>query len=223
MHISIIDDEKILAEKIRKKLEKQWYTVSIYHSCSDFYDAYSIASDLYIIDLGLWEWSWFDIIKWLRNEKYLYTPIIITSWYSDIEKKVYWLDIWADDYITKPVIPDELLARINVQLRKTQKAKKMSNIMEYWEILFDSKNNIIKLAGDEIILTKKEWQIVNFFIRHKWELISKNEIIHTVWSSEDFSQVSDNTINVTISKLRSKLWPSFKLITRVNSGYVLEE
>lgn len=223
MNISIIDDEKILANKTSKKLEKYWYSVNVYHSCHDFFQSSFMESDLYIIDLGLWDGSWFDIIKWLRGKKKSKAPIIITSSYADSENKIYGLDIWADDYMTKPFIPEELLARIKAQLRrKNNLINKDSNTIIYKNITFEKNSGIITVWWIEIAVTKKERQLIHLFLSHVGQLIPKNKIIFSIWDSSDFESVSDNTINVTISKIRKKLWENFKLKTRVNSGYILE-
>lgn len=222
MNISIIDDEKILADKTSKKLEKHWYSVNVFHSCKEFYNWYMLDSDLYIIDLWLWDGIWFDIIKWLRNEKKSTSPIIITSAYADSEKKIYWLDVGADDYMTKPFIPEELLARVKAQLRRNNSSIDDASLLKYENITFDTQNHIIKVWNKVVDLTKKEIQLVHFFLTHPWKLIPKNKLIYSVWNSSDFVSVSDNTINVTISKIRKKLGNKFKLKTKKNEGYILE-
>jgi DNA-binding response OmpR family regulator len=222
MNISIIDDEKILADKTKKKLEKHWYSVNVFHSCRDFYQWYMLDSDLYIIDLGLWDGTGFDIIKWLRKDKKSTSPIIITSAYADSEKKIYWLDVWADDYMTKPCVPEELLARVKAQLRRNNNSVDNWELLTYENIIFDTQNHIVKVGVKVVQLTKKEIQLVHFFLTHPGRLIPKNKIIYSVWNSSDFSSVSDNTINVTISKIRKKLGKRFKLKTKVNEWYILE-
>jgi len=222
MNISIIDDEKILADKTCKKLEKHWYSVNVFHSCDDFFNKYIWDSDLYIIDLWLWDGSWFDIIKWLRKEQKSISPIIITSAYADCEKKIYGLDVWADDYMTKPFIPEELLARVKAQLRRNNGWMNNTKVLTYKNITFETENLIVKVGTKIIPLTSKEIQLIYFFLTHVWKLIPKNKIIYSVWNSSDFSSVSDNTINVTVSKIRKKLGKRFKLKTKVNEGYILE-
>jgi DNA-binding response OmpR family regulator len=223
MNISIIDDEKILANKTSKKLEKHWYSVNVYNSCRDFFNVCFIESDLYIIDLGLGDGSWFDIIKWLRIEKQSKAPIIITSAYSDSEKKIYGLDIGADDYMTKPFFPDELLARVKAQLRrKNNLVNDQDENIFYKNIVFEKNSGIVKVWGIQVTVTKKERQLIHLFLSHAWKLIPKNKIIFSIWDSTDFDSVSDNTINVTISKIRKKLGEEFNLKTRVNAWYILE-
>ena len=87
MHISIIEDDKLFAFRLKKRLEKDWFFITVFLSFKVFMNFPNLNSDLYLIDLSLWDWDWFDIIKYLRNEKKLNTPIIITSAYNDDEKK----------------------------------------------------------------------------------------------------------------------------------------
>jgi len=117
MHISIIDDEKLLTHKISKKLEGSGYATSSFYGYEDFMRHGDIRSQLYIVDISLRDGSGFDIIKWLRNGKSR-APIIIISGYGDTSRITYGLDLGADDYLVKPVQPDELVARIRAILRR---------------------------------------------------------------------------------------------------------
>jgi DNA-binding response OmpR family regulator len=94
--------------------------------------------------------------------------------------------------------------------------------LTYANIVFETNNRIVKVSWREVRLTKKEIQLIHLFLSHAWKLIPKNKIIFSVWDSTDFTSVSDNTINVTVSKIRKKLGNKFKLKTRVNEGYILE-
>ena len=223
MNITIIDDEIILAKNISKKLEKNGYAVNTFHNCTDFYQAQYDSSDLYIVDIWLGDWSGFEIIQWLRKNKQSTAYIIITSAFWDLDKKLYGLDIWADDYMTKPCNPDELLARIKANLRRKSNTQVyVSWILTYKNIVFDEDKNILTLSDEIINLTKKERLLVKIFLSQQNCLIEKSTIVSKVWQSDDELSVSDNTINVTISNLRKKLWSEFKLKTKINEGYILE-
>lgn len=222
MHIIIIEDDKVFASNIAKKLEKNLYTTSIFNNAISFYqDKSDYEPDLYIVDLNLGKESWFDIIKYLRDEVKSYTPIIIMSGYNDTEKKVYWLDLWADDYVSKPLSPDELLARIRSVIRRNQKVVNNATVI-YWNLTFDLNTKKAYVLNEELRLPKKENQILELFLQNKWKLVSKSDLIKTIWWPYQLLGVSDNTINATLSKLRKKLWWTFKLKTRVNEWYVLE-
>lgn len=223
MHISIIDDEKILTSKISKKLQLNGYWVNEFYSYSDFINNWiqDNISDLYIIDLSLWDWSGFDIIQILRKQKKISTPIIIISWFWDSQNIVFWLDLWADDYLTKPFSPDVLLAKIKAILRRP------ANIDEIKDLIYN--NIILKLASKEVFLNwelvelnKKESLIVELFLSNRWKLIEKEKMIKYIWWAQSTIDVKDNTINVTLSKLRKKLWENFPIQTKINIWYILE-
>ncbi len=223
MHIVIIEDDEIFASKISKKLERNLYTTKVFNDAKTFYKYNSdYETDLYIIDLKLTDDTWFNIIKHIRNVEKDYTPIIIMSGFNDTENKVYWLDLWADDYITKPVYPEELLARVRSAIRRHNNIVSTS-IIEYKNIVFDLKTKKVTVNQKEIRIPKKENQILEFFLQNKWVLVTKANLIRKIWWSNDLILISENTINSTISKLRKKLWAPFDLTTKVGEWYVLEE
>jgi len=222
MKITIIEDDIELAEQIANRLQKDWYITAIYDSEKELYLNFKNSSDLYIIDINLWynENDWFNVIKFLRNKKNIKSPIIITSWYSNIEKKIYGLDIWADDYLTKPYSYEELLARIKVLLRRSTEEK--TNIVKYKNLKFNlSTKTLTSWINNEIKLTKKDLMLVEIFILNKDNIVPRNKLITSVWWDYDWSWVSDNTINVTLHNLRNKIWPVFNLITIVWEWYIL--
>ena len=222
MHITIIEDEKILSANIAKKLNRWWYNTKVINSYNDFINDELEETDLYIIDISLIDWSWFDIIKNLRWNKKSKTPIIITSWYNDTEKKIYWLDLWADDYLQKPYSVEELTARIRALIRRSYDSQIKSEIF-YNEIKYNLSKKLIKKNWVIIDLTGREMQLVEYMLFNIWKIVTKNEIINSVWWKFDELTVTDNTINVTISKIRKKLWNNFKLKTLINRWYLLEE
>jgi len=222
MYITIIEDEKLLSKNIAKRLKKQWFNSSIYDSYNNFINSEFIKPDLFIIDLSLWDWSWFDIINFIRNRKNLDTPIIITTAYNDLEKKLYGLNLWADDYLTKPYSIEELIARIKVVIRRTYKISNNSKL-KYKNFVYNIDKQIIEKNNKEILLANKEISLVEFLLYNKWKIISKEDIIKTVWWEIDLLNVSDNNIMVVISNIRKKLWKDFNLQTIKNKWYILKE
>lgn len=222
MHITIIEDEKILSNNIAKKLNRNWYNTKVFNSYNEFINENNLDSDLYVIDISLTDWSWFDIIKHIRKNRDNKTPIIITSWYWDIEKKIYWLDIWADDYLAKPYSIEELEARIRALLRRSYENINNSEIT-YNDLVLNLKEKLIRKNWEVIDLTSKEIQFVEYMMFNVWKIVKKIDLINSVWWKFDEIDVTDNTINVTISKIRKKLWESFKLKTMINRWYMLEK
>lgn len=222
MNITIIEDDELLLKHLSKKIRKSWFNVDTYNSFNNFMNYSNKDSDLFVIDIWLWDWSWLDIIQYLRKNKKSDSWIIIASSYDTVENKIYWLDIWADDYIVKPFSPEELIARIRAVIRRKQTISTTLTI-EYNNITINPKTRRIQKEWKEVQLTPKEKQIIEFFITHKWELVNKNELVWSVWWDYDNINVTDNTINATISKIKKKLFPNFKLKTVVWEWYILEE
>lgn len=224
MNISIIEDNQDLANRLKKQLEKEWFFVKTFFSYDSFMDNPSLKADFFLIDISLWKWnwSWFDIIKFIRENKKLKTPIIITSAYNDQEKKVYWLNLWADDYLTKIFSTEELIARIRAVSRRVNNIS-IDSILKHKDISLDLDSKEIKVWDNKIYLTSSETRLLIFFLSNKWKILTKMDLISSVWWNHNSMWVSDNTINATISKIRRKLWPNFNLVTKVNQWYLLEE
>ncbi|MDD3302580.1 MAG: response regulator transcription factor [Candidatus Gracilibacteria bacterium] len=223
MNIAIIEDDKIFASKIAKKLERNKYTTSVFNSSKSFYESKrDIEPDLYLMDLQLNDDTGFNIINHIRNNNKEYTPIIILSGYNDTESKVYGLDLGADDYITKPVPPEELLARIRSVLRRHNKLESTTEI-KVGELIFNLINKKVTIGDKEVRLPKKENQILEYFITNKGKIISKETLIKKVWGPNDFLYITENTINATMSKLRKRLGNNFNLKTKIGQGYILED
>lgn len=221
MNITIIEDEKLLSSNIAKKLNKNWYNTNIIDSYDSYKNSRYIKSDIYIIDISLRDWSWFDIIEDLRKVKKIKEPIIITSWYDNIDKKIYWLDLWADDYLSKPYDVEELIARIRALLRRSFNID--NNEIRYNNITYNQKNKLITIDWKEIDLRTKEIQLIEYFLFNIWKVITKSELTSSVWWNYGDLEITDNTINVTLSKIRKKLGESFKLKTLINRWYLLEK
>lgn len=222
MLIAILEDEQLLAKNIKKKLEKNGYLVNIFNDISSIKNNIDSKYDLYIVDISLPDWDWLEFIKYLREIKKINSPIIITSGYNDIDKKVYWLGLGADDYLSKPFSPEELLARINALIRRAYKTIDTS-IIKYRNFTYNPRNKEMKKWSNIIDLNKKELEIIEIFLLNRWRLITKSKIIDSIWWDYDDLSVSDNTINVTISRIRKKLGDSFNLITIVRQWYKLEK
>lgn len=223
MKVLIVDDEKILSQSIARNLEQHGYHVDIAHSFSEYKENDPLKYSIFIVDVSLWDGDGFDIVRELRGKLHLQVPILIISWHESISLKIEWLDIGADDYITKPFSPDELMARIRSIMRREWQSSDTSNIIQYKDISFDLWSREIKKWQDIVDFTKKEKQIVEFFLFRRGELISKRQLIQALWHTKDLDYVTDNTINVTIYKVRKKLWDDFKLETHIWEWYILKD
>lgn len=222
MHISLIDDEKLLRSNISKKLRSSWYLVSEYHGYHDFMQSWFFEdiSDLYIIDISLWDGSGYDIISELRIRKNITKPIIVISGFGEVDTKLFWFWLWIDDYITKPFSPEELIARVNAILRRLYNTFERTEIVYKWLSFHVSSNEVFLRWVPINHLNKKEKIILNYFLHHIGKLIKKEDFVKLIWWCE--TDVTQNTINVTLSKLRKKLWDDFPLQTVPHVWYILE-
>lgn len=221
MIISILEDEVLLAKNISKKLTRSGYVVNIYNTVESFKDNFDEKTHLFIIDITLTDGTGFEAIDWIRNKKRHHSPVIITSWYNDIDNKIFGLHIGADDYLPKPFEPDELLARIKALIRRSFHISS-GNELSYKNYVYNVDNKRMFHDGIEINLSRKEQALVEYFMVNQGKLISKNVLVTSIWGAQDSLGINDNTINVTIARLRRKLWENFNLATVVGNGYSLK-
>ncbi len=222
MKIIIIEDEKILATKIAKKLKNLGFNIKIYNDINSFMKSSDIQADLYIIDVLLSDWTWLSILDFIRKNKKYQNPIIMISGFESIDNKIYSLNIWADDFIMKPFSPDELIARINAIMRRNSHINSKEDDIYYKNIKYSYTEHKVLKDWIEIHLGLKEKQIVEYFIKNKWKVVTKDELVQYIWWEYNETFVTNNTINVTLHKIRNKLWSDFELETLHSEWYQLK-
>ena len=222
MKITIIDDNIRLAKSIQKFFEKQNDIVSLYHSRNQFMDTNDFSADVYIIDIALEDGNGLDIARYIREVKKLSTPILMISGYQGLKTKLEWFEIWIDDYIVKPFSPLELDARVKSILSRLGRNISDDQQLTYKDISFDKQLRKLTKNDIEIDLSKKEKQIVELFMENPGIFISKEVLIITVWWKKYDIDRIQNTINVSLCKVRKKLWSEFNLSTINSEGYILD-
>ena len=222
MRILVVDDEKKIALGIKKALESQKYAVDV---CHDGIEALNMAEaieyDLIILDRMLPGMDGVSIIKNLRSQN-IYTPILLLTALGTIKDKTDGLDAGADDYLPKPFALDELLARVRAILRRPK--VKAEIILTVGDLSLNLNTHLVKRSNKDIILTKKEFSLLEFLMRNKNQPISKEQIITHVWNWD--SDILPNNIEVYISYLRDKVDKPFskKLIKTVRGvGYKISD
>ena len=222
MRILVVDDEKKIALGIKKALESQKYAVDV---CHDGIEALNMAEaieyDLIILDRMLPGMDGVSIIKNLRSQN-IYTPILLLTALGTIKDKTDGLDAGADDYLPKPFALDELLARVRAILRRPK--VKAEIILTVGDLSSNLNTHLVKRSNKDIILTNKEFSLLEFLMRNKNQPISKEQIITHVWNWD--SDILPNNIEVYISYLRDKVDKPFskKLIKTVRGvGYKISD
>lgn len=204
MRILIIEDEYNLADAIKDSLIKEKYLVDI--SCDGIEgldNAFLNIYDLIILDVMLPNINGFEILKKIRQEN-INSKVIMLTAKSQLEDKLNGLTNGANDYITKPFHIEELVARINIQLRSDDK-NALNNNLNYEDISLDITNSKLKCikTGEEVQLICKEFLLLEYFLNNKSRIISKELLNDKIWGIDNESE--SNNIEAYISFLRKKL------------------
>ncbi len=217
--ILLIEDESSIADNIRYSLENDGFAVQWVMLGSEAIDTLKVESiDLVILDVGLPDQSGFEVCRQIR--KFSDIPIIFLTARSDEIDRVVGLEIGADDYVVKPFSPRELTARVNVILRRVNKAAEDTVGPLAVLRLLEDKRQII-YQGIELDLTTYEYGILSVLFKHPGRVYSRQQLMDAVWSSpeESFDRVVDTHIKTIRSKLRTIDPNNDFLMTHRGIGY----
>jgi len=231
--ILVIDDEEAICEILKFNLEKEGYEVDCACSAEEALDMELSEYSLFIVDIMMDQLSGYDFAKRVRNvTETEYTPIIFCSALTNEDSVVKGLNIGADDYVTKPFVIGEVLARVRAILRRSgqvmrrvpavdQRADFEADII-FRGLRIDRNDKIAYLDGAELPLTRTEYDILLFFLTHRNRIFSREEIIGKVWGGDVV--VTHRTIDTNITRLRKKIGQySNHLVTRQGFGYGFKE
>ena len=224
MRILVVEDEKKINDVIVKTLKKEKYGVD---SCFDGEEAldyiFSVEYDIILLDIMLPKKDGFEVLKSMRK-KGIKTPVLFLTARDQIEDRVRGLDLGADDYLVKPFAFEELLARIRVVLRKNSGSGEDSgNVLKIANLTVDCNKHEVFRDDVSIKLAAKEFSILEYMMRNKGRVVSKEKIEEHVW---DFDyEGGSNIVEVYIKFLRKKVDNDFspKLIHTIRRvGYILK-
>ncbi len=222
--ILIVEDELDLANIIKDYLEKELYEVEI---CSQGDEAIEIFDkfkpSLVILDLMLPGMNGYEICQNIRIKSTI--PILILSAKIDEFDKVKGLDLGADDYITKPFRPRELLARVNAQLRRSQVFNKENlEIIDLENIRIYTKEYKVEKNGRDLDLSRNEFELLMFLSKNPRQVFSREQLYDRIWGFDSYGDL--NTVTVTINRLRQKIEDNPKnpkyILTVWGVGYKFE-
>lgn len=224
MRILVVEDEKKINDIIVKTLKQEKYGVD---SCFDGEEAldyiFSVEYDIILLDIMLPKRNGFEVMESMRK-KGIKTPVLFLTARDQIEDRVKGLDLGADDYLVKPFAFEELLARIRVVLRKNSVSGEDSgNILKIANLTVDCNKHEVFRDEISIKLSAKEFSILEYMMRNKGRVVSKEKIEEHVW---DFDyEGGSNIVEVYIKFLRKKIDNDFspKLIHTIRRvGYILK-
>ena len=204
MRILIVEDELTLSKQIQDFFSTKGFAVDVAHTGSDgYYLATEYPIDVAIVDIGLPDFSGIELISKLRKEK-VNTPILLLTARSRWQEKVEGLETGADDYLAKPFHYEELLARVNALLRRSQ--GKAHPVLSYENIKLDSLAQDVTVDDNKVELTAYEYKVLEYLLFRKGEVVSKSVLTDHIYD-EDYDRDS-NVIEVFIGRLRKKIDPN---------------
>ena len=199
--ILIVDDDNNIAELISLYLTKECYETMIVNDGESAVAAVdTFAPNLILLDLMLPGIKGEEVLQKIKEKSDI--PVIVLSAKTDIEGKVNLLRQGASDYITKPFDVREVLARIDLHLKPTG-TKSVSNDLTYNELSVNDESHKVFVNGNEISLTKHEFNLLKLLMMHPEKVYSKRELFELAWDEEYIGE--DNTVNVHISNIRKKI------------------
>ncbi|MGN0606852.1 MAG: response regulator transcription factor [Oscillospiraceae bacterium] len=222
MKILIVEDEKSLASVLSEMLKQNGYSTDMVHNGVDGLDyAMTGIYDIIILDVMLPEMDGIEVLKRLRANNITSAVMMLTA-KSEIEDKIIGLDNGADDYLTKPFITQEFLARVRALSRRNTK-EYTGNILSFGDIQIDKNRHELIKDSQKIKLSQKEYQIMEILLMNKGNIISKEKFIQKIWGYD--TDVEYNSIEVYISFVRKKLQAvgsDVRINTVRSLGYIME-
>ena len=204
--IHIVEDEVEIAELIRDYLEDEGFRVTHSIDGQQGLDKFQAEKpDLVILDLMLPKMDGFEVCRLMRKDSE--TPVIILSSKNTDMDKVLALGIGADDYVTKPFSPIELVARVKAHLRRSNKQSAApssnNNVLEFGGLRIDSSAYTVHVDNNLVNMTNKEFELLKLLAHNPNQVLTKDQIINAVWGNNYYGD--DNTIPVHIRKIREKI------------------
>lgn len=220
--IVVAEDEAPIADIIRRHLERAGYAV---HHESDGLAAESAIRErqpvAVVLDIGLPGRDGIEVCRRLRGEDN-WVPVLFLSARDDEVDRIVGIELGADDYLTKPFSPRELVARIGGVLRRTQQQGASSTAMlSTGRVRLDEKSRRSYVGGTELVLTATEFDLLAFLMRHPSQVFSRSQLLDRVWGYGE--GVTSRTVDVHIAQLRAKLGDALLLRTVRGVGYSLEK
>ena len=200
--ILVVDDEKNIVQLARLYLNKEGFEVEAAYDGAQALDkAKSIRPDLIILDLMMPEMDGLSVCKELRKTSNV--PIIILTARGDDVDRIVGLELGADDYVTKPFNPRELVARVKAVLRRASQEEPSQLVLEANGLRLDTGSREVTVEGEQVTLRAKEFDLLTAFLRHPGIVLNRERILQMVWGTDYYGDT--RTIDVHVAWLREKL------------------
>ncbi len=200
-NLLLVEDDAAISGPLIRALTREGYDVSLAETGRDALAAMESLPDLVILDLGLPDMDGLDVARQARSRGWDFPVLILTARTEEVDMVV-GLDAGADDYVTKPFRLAELLARVRAQLRRADHVEGL-DILRAGNVSVDVAAHRAFVAGEEISLTGKEFELLTILVRHAGSVVSRDELLREVWGTP--GDDSTKKLDMHISWLRRKL------------------
>ncbi|MBX5477134.1 MAG: response regulator transcription factor [Clostridia bacterium] len=222
--ILVVDDERPIADILRYNLEKEGYEVSVAFNGQEALDRFDKDQpSLVILDIMLPRLDGFAVCQKIRERSSV--PIIMLTAKEAEDDKVRGLELGADDYVTKPFSPRELLARVRAIFRRAPAdAAEQNRTLTCGDLELDMANYSVRKRGKPVELTVREFELLKHLLLHRGKVFTREELLQQVWGYEYFGDI--RTVDVSIRRLREKIednpsQPRY-VLTRRGVGYLID-
>lgn len=220
--ILLIEDEKNIVELVKYNIEQEGYRFfSALRGDQGIEIARKCKPDLIVLDLMLPELDGLEVCKILKqNEKTSAIPIIMLTAKSQEADRIVGLELGADDYVTKPFSPRELVARIKAVLRRGRGEKPKDRILKSGPLEVDTGKHIVTLKSKLVELTSKEYDLLKALLEAEGRVLSREALLEKVWGYDESLNVETRTVDMHIGQLRKKIKSEAeRIVTVKNVGY----
>lgn len=217
--VYLVEDEKSLNILLEKYLQREGYEVTTFFNGSSAIEKIKDTPDIWILDIMLPDIDGYQIIEAVK-ENNKNTPVIFMSARNEELDRVVGLELGSDDYLSKPFLPRELIIRTNKLMERVygKSNNSMDIITNIGEYKISKRQRAVFFGEKEIQLTNKEFELLNFFVENRNNVISREQILISIWGEDYFG--SDRVIDDTIRRLRKKM-DKLDLETVYGYGYKL--
>jgi two-component system response regulator RegX3 len=200
--VLVVEDEESYSDALSYVLRKEGFEVAVAETGPDALDEYDRAgADIVLLDLMLPGLSGTEVCRALRSRGNV--PVIIVSAKDTEVDKVVGLELGADDYVTKPYSPRELLARIRAVLRRGADVELLPDTLEAGPVRMDVERHVVTVSGAEIRLPLKEFELLEMLLRNTGRVLTRGQLIDRIWGADYVGDTK--TLDVHVKRLRSKL------------------
>ena len=222
--ILIIEDEPSIAEVVELYLRRAGYRVQVVRDGSAGIKVLDQRlPDLLILDIMLPGLDGFSLLRWLRERSEV--PVIFITARREEVDRIAGLELGADDYVVKPFSPQELVSRVRAVLRRTQPSPAtVEETLAYGDLSIDPQTRLVTLAGKEVTLTSREFDLLWLLARHPRQVFTRTQLLERVWGGSEY--IDPSTVTVHLRRLREKIEADAsqptRLITVWGVGYKFE-